>query len=43
MFDVCMYDPFDQCFGECPDCPRYMKEEKYETDDDDESEVIING
>ena len=23
MIDTCIYDPYDQCCHECPNCPRY--------------------
>lgn len=29
--DSCMYDPFDQCFHNCPKCPQ---KDKHESDED---------
>lgn len=23
----CMYDPYEQCFGDCPNCPRCRQEQ----------------
>lgn len=30
--NTCMYDPYDQCFGDCPNCPRANYEDNYDTD-----------
>ena len=27
MYDTCIYDSFDQCTHDCPDCPRRETEE----------------
>lgn len=24
--NACIYDPYDQCYENCPDCPRYRPE-----------------
>lgn len=27
MIDTCIYAPYDQCFHDCPNCPRACEEE----------------
>lgn len=30
MYDKCIYDPFDQCFHECENCPQYRPDDEEE-------------
>ena len=38
MSKPCMTDPFEECFEDCPNCPRSYLDENDRIYDDDESE-----
>lgn len=44
MSKACMIDPFEECFEDCPNCPRsYLDENDRVYDDEDEGDDLYYG